>query len=915
VEPQRPDPDKLLKSIQEDEARQHRAKLKIFFGMAAGVGKTYAMLREAHHSKDDGLDVAIGIVETHGRPDTLRQVEGFDILPRKTLPYRGTFLEEFDLDAAIARKPQIILMDELAHSNVMGSRHQKRWQDVMELLDAGIDVYTTVNVQHLESYKDVVAQITGVVVRETIPDTIMQRADELELVDISPDELIQRLKEGKVYVPDQAKHAIDRFFRKGNLMALREMSLRRTAELVDADMRRYMETERIQKTWAVSERIMVCIDTKETSAKLIRAGHRMAEGLKAPWIAAYVETSRKLNYSEQRRERLEENLRLAERLGAETIVVQGDLNIADDLIALATSRNATRIIVGKPKKSRLKAYLTGSILDELIRKSGDIDVHVITGDAEEVETDKSKTQANRQTHAPAGTPAHGQATGMLSLYYVYASFVVALITGIGFLLSGRLRETDMLMVYLLGILVVATRVGRWPSLYAAALSAIAYDFFFAVPKFTLSFTGLKHLGTGAVMVAVGAIIGNLTERIRRQARLARIREQRTLALFRLTNELTRNADSASMVEAAVHSVENQFQSKAAIFLPDAHGRIKTKPGQMPEGFTTEELGVAQWAQDHQEPAGFGTDTLPGAKALYLPLRGTQEIIGVMGLRPDGVPHWMEPDQRHLLEAFANQAALALERVILAEKSNRIQLDVEREQLRNTLLSAVSHDLRTPLGAITGAATTLLGDHGQLTGNARKELLETIHEDASQLQRLVSNLLEVTRLESGVLEVRKEWVPVEELVGSALDRLRSLLGERSVKVELPTNLPLVPVDSVLMEQVLINVMENAAKYSPEDKPIEIKGWATDKTVTLAVTDAGPGIPEGEEEHIFEKLVRLPNGKSRPGAGLGLAICKGIMEAHGGWINAGNRPSGGAQFLMSLPLEGQPPAPPAEEAADA
>lgn len=876
--------------------------------MAPGVGKTYTMLREAHHSKEEGLDIVIGIVETHGRADTQRHVDGLEVLPRKTLPYRGTFQEEFDLDAALKRKPQVILMDELAHTNVQGSRHQKRWQDVMELLDAGIDVYTTVNVQHLESYKDVVAQITGVIVRETIPDTVMQRADEMELVDISPDELIQRLKDGKVYVPDQARHAIDRFFRKGNLMALREMSLRRTAELVDADMRRYMETERIQKTWAASERILVCIDTKESSAKLIRAGHRMAEGLKAPWIAAYVETSRKLNYSEARRERLEENLRLAERLGAETIVVQGDLNIADDLIALATSRNVSRIIVGKPKKSRLRAFLTGSILDELIRRSGEIDVHVITGDSEDVEAEKQKAKEGRVSRTM-------QPSTLVSLYYVYASFVVALSTGVGFLLAGRLRETDMLMVYLLGILVVATRVGRWPSLYAAALSAIAYDFFFAVPRFTFTLMGLKHLGTGAVMVAVGAIIGNMTERIRRQARLARIREQRTLALFRLTSELTRNADSASMVEAAVHNVETQFQCKAAIFLPDAQGRIKLKPGQIPEGFTVEEVGVAQWCHDHQEPAGFGTDTLPGAKALYLPLRGTQDAIGVIGLRPDGAPHWTEPDQNHLLEAFANQAALALERVILAERSARVQLDVEREQLRNTLLAAVSHDLRTPLGAITGAATTLLGDQGRLTEAARTELLETIQEDASQLQRLVSNLLEVTRLESGVLEVRKDWVPVEELVGSALDRLRSLLADRAVKVELPSNLPLVPVDPVLLEQVLINVLENAVKYSPADKPIEIKGWATDKAVTLAVADSGPGIPEGEEERIFEKLVRLSNGKSRTGAGLGLAICKGILEAHGGWITVGNRPSGGAQFLMGLPLEGQPPALPEEEAADA
>ena len=891
-----------MKAIQEDEARKHRAKLKIFFGMAAGVGKTYAMLREAHHCLADGMDVVVGIAETHGRSDTARHLEGFEVLPRKTLPYRGTFQEEFDLDGAIVRKPRLILVDELAHSNVQGSRHQKRWQDVMELLDAGIDVFTTVNVQHLESYKDVVAQITGVIVRETIPDTLMQRADEIELVDISPDELITRLKEGKVYVPDQAKHAIDRFFRKGNLMALREMSLRRTAELVDADMRRYMASERIQKTWAAGERLMVCIDTKESSAKLIRAAHRMAEGLRAPWMAVYVETSRRLRYSEERRERLEENLRLAERLGAETVVVQGDLKIADDIIALATNRNVTRVLVGKPRKPLWVEIFTGSLLTDLIRRSGDIDIHVITGEPEDDKEKKSGRKRGEIKRVP-NTPTF--------LHFVYATAVVALFSGIGFLLAGRLQETDMLMIYLLGILVVATRVGRWPSLYASIVSATAYNYLFTAGHNAFTLTDLKHIGTGVVMVLVGVIIGNLTERIRRQARLARVREQRTMALFRLTAELTRNADSASMVESAVHSVEDQFQCRAAILLPDAHGRIKIKSHEMPEGFPKDELGVAQWVMDHQEAAGFGTDTLPGAKALYLPLRGTQETIGVMGLRPEGVPHWMEPDQRHLLEAFANQAALALERTVLAEKSTKAQLSMEREQLRNTLLSAVSHDLRTPLGTITGAATTLLGDHGQLTPDARTELLETIHEDARQLQRLVANLLEVTRLESGVLDMHKEWVPAEELVGSALDRMRGQLTNRKVEIDLPSSLPLVPADAVLMEQVLINILDNAIKYGPEQSPIEIKGWATDRALTLAIADSGEGIPEGEEERIFEKLVRLPQGQRRPGAGLGLAICKGIVEAHGGWIRAGNRPNGGAQILVSLPLEGQPPQPPAEE----
>ena len=899
MEPSRPDPDQLLKTVQELEARQGRAKLKIFFGMAPGVGKTYTMLRDASHFKDAGVDVVIGVVETHGRADTARHTEGFERIPMKTMPYRGTFLEEFDLDAALARKPQLILVDELAHSNIQGSRHQKRWQDVMDLLEAGIDVTTTVNVQHLESYKDVVAQITGVVVRETIPDTVLQRADEMELVDISPDELIQRLKDGKVYVPDQAKHAIDRFFRKGNLMALRELSLRRTAELVDADMRRYMATEGIQKTWAARERLLVCIDTKESSARLIRAAHRMAEGLRAPWIAVYVETSRKMRYSEQRRERLEENLRLAERLGGETVLLQGDLNIAEDIITLATSRNVTKILVGKPRKPRFLELFTGSLLGELVRRSGDIDVHVITGEAE---SEKGKRKQTYQQNQPRATNL---------LHYVWATLVVAVTTLAGLLLFSRLGETNIVMIYLLALVVVATRVGRWPSLFASVLSALVFDFCFVTPRFVTTLKGAQHLGTFAVMVLVGAVIGNMAERIRRQVRLARVREQRTLALFRLTGELTRSAGSTAMVESAIHNVEDQFHGRVAIYLPDEEGRLIHNEHQIQDGFPKDELGVAQWVHDHHEPAGLGTNTLPGAKALYLPLTGTHQGIGVMGIRPEGTATGMEPEQRHLLEAFANQTALALERTILTEKTIQVQHKADREHLRNALLSSVSHDLRTPLGAITGAATTLLADEGRLSDEGRREMLETIHEEARQLQRLVTNLLEVTRLESGVVEVKKEWLPVEELVGAALDRLRGQIGGREVKVDLPFGLPMAPADAVLMEQVLINLLENALKYSPEDKPLEIRAWATARAVTLSIADHGPGIPEGDEDRIFEKLVRLPRENVRPGAGLGLAICKGIVEAHGGWIQASNRPEGGAQFLVSLPLEGQPPQPPKEE----
>jgi len=898
VEPKRPNPDSLLKNVQEEEARSQRARLKIFFGMAPGVGKTFAMLQEARIRKDEGVDVVAGVVETHGRHDTQALAEGIVVLPKKVLPYRGVQLEEFDLEAALARKPALILMDELAHTNVQGSLHVKRWQDVMDLLDAGIDVFTTVNVQHLESLKDTVAQITGVLVRENIPDTLLKRADQIELVDIPPEELLERLKEGKVYVPEQAQHAVERFFRKGNLLALRELALRRTADHVDADMRRYMASKGLTgKTWAAGERLLVCINSKPGSASLIRAARRMSESLNAPWIAAYVETGKHIRYSDEERDRLEEHLRLAERLGAETSVVEGDLSTAEDIIEFATSHNVTKIIIGKPAHPRWMEFFTGSVLEDLVRRSGDIDIDVITGRDE-----REQPRAAAKTR-PARMPA--------LTHFLWGAVTVALVTVLCMFMKPHFELADVVMIYMLGILVVASRFGRWPSLVSSVLSVLALDFFFVPPRFSFAVGDLKHMATFAVMLAVGLVIGNLTERIRSQARLARNRENRIRALFRLSGELTRSSGSTAMAESAIRNVATHFQSRVWIFLPGPGGRLSASQTKEKDAVGQDEQGVAQWVYDHHEPAGMGTDTLPGAKALYLPLKGAHELIGVMGIQPMEAHGRMEPDQRHLLEAFANQTAVALERAILAERNRESQRQVDREQLRNALLSSVSHDLRTPLGGITGAASTLLDDHGELPDPARRELLETIHEESNRLQRLVTNLLDVTRLESGVVDLVKEWVPLEEVVGSALERMAPQLGKRVVKVELPANLPLVQADPVLLGQVIINLLDNANKFAPPDQPIEIKAWATERSITLSVTDHGPGIPEGQGEHIFEKLVRFPQGEARPGAGLGLAICKGVMQAHGGKIMASNRASGGAQFMVSLPLGQAPPPPPSEE----
>ena len=856
MDTKRPNPDDVLKKIQEEEARQQRAKLKIFFGMAPGVGKTYAMLHDAQDRLDEGLDVVIGVVEAHGRAETLALTAGLDTLPTRTLPYRGMSLEEFDLQGAILRKPRLILMDELAHSNVQGSIHGKRWQDVWDLLDAGIDVYTTVNVQHLESLKDVVAQITGVIVRESIPDTILQRADELELVDLSPEELIQRLKEGKVYVPEQARHAIDRFFRKGNLLALRELALRRTADHVDADMRHYMSNAGIAQTWAANERLLVCISPAPESARLIRATKRLAERIKAPWLAAYVETGR-LHHSGRDRDQIEEHLRLVERLGGETVVLQGDLTLAEDLVQVALDRNVTRILVGKPGGPSWLRFLRPSLVERLVHICGSIDIMVIARERD-IESPAGKHIPNRPRNFPP------------LLHFLWAVVVIAIATGIGLVMQMRQFElADIVMVYVLGILMVGAQYGRWPTVAASLLSLGAFDFFFVPPVLSFAVTDAKHTGTFAVMLIVGVVIGNLTERIRAQIRLSRVREQRTLALFKLSDELTRCGGSASMVESAIRSVASQFQSRATILLPGAEGRLKTQ-GNEGQTISEAEMAAAQWVFDHHEAAGLGTDTLPGVKALNLPLKGSRGTIGVMAIQPEGLPRWTEPDQQHLLEAFANQTALALERAILAEKGAAAQRQADLEQLRNALLSSVSHDLNTPLATILEAAATLTSNDTALPQETRLELAETIHGEAHQLQRLVSNLLEVTHLESGNVEVKKEPLPVEALVRMALDRATRILRGREIKLDVPPGLPKISSDPVLMEQVLVNLLENASRFSPKDQPIEVRAWATDKAITLAVMDHGSGLPEGLEEKIFDKLVRASNPHGRAGTGLGLTI---------------------------------------------
>jgi len=886
----RPDPDALLAQVREEERRASRGRLKIFFGSSPGVGKTYAMLEAARARAREGADVVLGVVETHARPETAALLEGLETLPKRPLEYRGITLQEFDLDAALGRRPGLILVDELAHANAPGSRHPKRWQDVEELLAAGISVYSTLNVQHLESLNDVVARITGVTVRETLPDSVFDQADEIELADLSADDLLARLRQGKVYVPEQAAAAIERFFRKGNLIALRELTLRRAAERVDAQMRGYMREAGIRATWAAAERVLVCIGPNPEGARLVRAGKRMATGLKCEWRVAYVERPGQA-ISPADREALVANLQLAESLGAATATLSGH-NAAEEILAYARSHNVTKLVVGKPTHPRWRDKVFGSLLDQLVRGSGDVDVYAISGD---VEGGPGRRRAGRTVRR---SPLDE---------YAAAALLIAVCTALAALVFRFLSVTDVAMVYLLGVGLAASRYGRGPSIAAALLSIAVFDFFFVKPYYTFAVSDVHYLLTFAVMLAIGLVISALTLRIRAQAEAAREREQRTAALYAMSRELAASRGRSGVATAASRQLEAGIGVQAQILLPDAAGRLEIPVG-VPPAFPLDEKerSVAQWAFDRGQAAGAGTDTLPGAAALYLPLAGSAGAVGVVGLRAERPQRLQDPGLRRLLDALAGQVALALERVLLGERAQQEQVEAEAERLRTALLSSLSHDMRTPLGAITGAASSLLEDRGALAEAARRDLLTTILEEAQRMNRLIANLLDMIRVETGALEVQRDWQPLEEVVGVALIRLEERLRGRPVAVALPPDLPLLWADGLLLEQVFVNLLENAAKYTPDGTPVEISAAAADGQVTVSVADRGPGFPAGEEGRVFDKFYRVPGAPTAGGGvGLGLTICRGILTAHGGRIWAENRPGGGAVFRFTLPLAGRPP----------
>jgi two-component system sensor histidine kinase KdpD len=907
MDDQRPDPDELLEKVHRQEARAGRGRLKVFFGACAGVGKTYAMLAAAQGLHAQGADLVVGVAETHGRSETAHLLEGLEVLPPRRIAYRGRQLTEFDLDAALARHPRLILVDELAHSNVGGSRHPKRWQDVEELLAAGIDVYTTVNVQHLESLNDIVGHITGIRVRETVPDHVFDQADEVVLVDLPPDELLQRLKEGKVYLPDQAQTAIRNFFRKGNLIALREIALRRTADRVDAQMRDYRADQAIQQVWPARERILVCVGPNAGGEQLVRAAARLAASLRADWLAIYVETPRLQRLGAVRRDALLATLRLAQELGAATATLAAD-DLASSILAYARSRNVSKLVIGRSRRRALSRLLDPPLPDRLSELAGDLDVYVVSRSVDEKPGQASSgTPAGLLLETPhdAGWPGYGWAAAIcavVSLVAAAAQLVVDL--------------ENVIMLYLLGVVWATVRFGRGPGLLASFLSVLTFDFFFVPPPLSFTVRDTQYLLTFAMMLTVALIISSLAARLRYQARIATYRERRTNALFDLGKELAGALTTAQIIDIGCRHLRGEFRAQVALLLPDARDEVHpARAGEAAACLRSPDLGVAQWVYDHHEPAGLGTHTLPANPALYLPLRAPMRTRGVLALAPEEPRLIALPEQYRLLETFAAQIALALERVHYVEVAQDALVAMESERMRNALLSTLSHDLRTPLTAIVGLSSAVLKRLEDAPA-AQRELAHDLHEEAHRMSGMVSNLLDMARLQGGNVQLNRQWQTLEEVVGTALRATARVLGSRDIRVSLPEDLPLLHFDAVLLERVLVNLLENAAKYTPTESPIAIGAAPDADAVHVWVDDLGPGLPPGMEDRIFDRFTRGERETSRPGTGLGLALCRAIIEAHGGHIRAENRAGGGARFAFTLPRLKPPAMPdfPEPEATD-
>ena len=903
----RPDPDELLDRVMREEDRQARGRLKIFFGSSAGVGKTFAMLSAAQSLREQGVDVVAGIVETHGRADTEEKLIGIERLPLRATDYRNRTLYEFDIDAALERRPYVILVDELAHSNVAGSRHAKRWQDIEELLHAGIHVYTTVNVQHIESLNDVVGQITGIRVHETIPDHVFDEADEVTLVDLPPDELLQRLKEGKVYLPQQAERAGRNFFRKGNLLALREIALRRTADRVDADMRQYRADRSIEQLWQTKERIVVAIGASKDEDKLVRAAARLAARLQADWLAVHVDAPSWPRVTLAERERIIKHLKLAQSLGAQTASISGE-ELARSLVQFARSRNAGKLVIGQSRRSGWQRLWRKSLADRIAAAGEEFDVYAVARGLKE-----DDDRAARFDHDALSGIDHLRQRSRRRQGYLWASVNCAVTTALAWWLIDFLHPANVIMLYLVGIMVVAVRYGRSASALASFLSVLSFDFFFVAPRFSISVSDAQYLVTLFVMLAVSLFISSLASRMRHQANVAMLREARAGNLYMLGKELAAVLTLDQILEIGRRHLGAVFGARTAFFLPDSgeNVRLAQLSGEHKHALLQVDLGVAQWVYDNSQPAGNGTATLPAAQALYLPLDATMRTRGVLAFVAEDPAQLALPENRQMLEIFCSQIAMAVERLHYAEVAQDALVTMESERLRNSLLSAISHDLRTPLTSLVGSAEALAANP---TLDAQAQTMaQTISEQSQRMSSLVENLLDMARLQSGGVTLNTQWNSIEEVVGSALRLLQKTLGERRVETRLPADLPLVKFDAVLIERVFSNLIENAVKYAPATEVIVIDAKVAGNMLEVSVIDRGPGFKAGMEERAFEKFTRGETESSTPGVGLGLAICRAIIDAHGGAISATQADSqahNGARVCFTLPLE-KPPVLPVED----
>jgi two-component system, OmpR family, sensor histidine kinase KdpD len=889
---QRPDPDELLSHVQAEEARAARGHLRIFFGATAGVGKTYAMLEAARNKRAAGTDIVIGYVEPHGRIETERLMEGLERLPTLAVNYRGIVRQEFDLDAAIKRRPAILIVDELAHSNPTGSvpepRHPKRWQDIEEVLAAGIDVWTTVNVQHLESLNDLVAQITGIRQRETLPDHVFDKADDVELIDLPPDDLLARLRAGKIYVPQDAAAATERFFRKPNLLALRELALRRTTDRVQAAARESLSDDRGTRGWLARDRILVATGPDPQSEQTIRAGKRLADALDAEWTVVYVETPALRRLTERERDRRVALLRLAETLGAETVTLDGP-TATEALLEYAQTRQITRVVVGAPKRRGWRSWFRPSTATELALRARGFDV--ITIAAAEGDRTASAQSAPKPEWAPQ--PFRWRR-------YVAAFLITLLCTGLAALMYPRFELSNLVMIYLLGVAAAGLRFGRGPSVLAAVLNVAAFDFFFVPPRFTFAVADVQYVVTFGVMLIIGLGIATLMANVRQQTRVAGARERRTALLYAMSRELAATREASQMAAIAVKHVAEVFECEAVVLLPGAAGRLQPPTDLARPGFYRgSDLAVAQWVVDHGRRAGLGSDTLPAAAALYIPLGDDQRHLGVLAVLPRNRRRVLLPEQLHLLETFAGQIGLALERARLAEHAESARVSAQSENLRNTLLASISHDLRTPLAVMAGAASTLREHDSALEAETRRRLAQSIEVKAREMSDLISNVLDLMRFESGQPVLRRKWEAIDDLVSVALQRCEERIAHHEVDVHLPPELPPVFVDASLIVQVFVNLIENLAKYTPPGTRAEVAAIADGDFLRVTIDDNGPGLPSGNPARLFDKFQRGTAEGSIAGVGLGLSICRAVLRAHGGDISAGASASGGARFEFTLP----------------